>query len=183
MVWPRLTVDAGVTATVKGFTITGGTGTTATSEAGVPALGGGGVFNAGTLTLTDDTITGNHVSETVSGANQDAAADGGGVFNADGGTLLVTHCLVTSNSVTATATDSGIAEAIGGGVSSFASFESPTSQTSVEDSTISGNSAQATGDSAVDADTSGSATAAGGGIGQIDSSLGHFAGEWRHDLR
>jgi hypothetical protein len=164
-----LTVDAGVTATVKGFTITGGTGT-ATTSSGVPAQAGGGVLNAGTLTLTNDTVTGNQVSVAASGANAEAVADGGGVFNADGGTLLVTHCLVTSNSVTATAQDSAIAEAIGGGVSSFASLESPTSQTSVEDSTISGNSAKATGDSAADAEVSGSATAGGGGIGTIHSS-------------
>ncbi len=166
---PTLTVDAGVTATVKGFTITGGTGTAA-SESGVPAQAGGGVFNGGTLTLTNDTVTGNHVSATASGASGDAVADGGGVFNADGGTLLVTGCLVTGNSVTATATDSAVAEAIGGGVSSFADLESPTSQTSVEDSTITANSAKATGDSAVDAEVSGSATAAGGGIGTIHSS-------------
>ncbi|HET7012346.1 MAG TPA: hypothetical protein VFI65_00440 [Streptosporangiaceae bacterium] len=164
-----LTVDPGVTATVKGFTITGGTGT-ATSESGTPAQVGGGVFNEGTLTLTNDTVTGNHVSVTASGANAEAVADGGGVFNADGGTLLVTHCQVTSNSVTATAKDSAIAEAIGGGVSSFANLESPTSQTAVEDSTISGNSAKATGDSPVDAEVSGSGTAAGGGIGTIHSS-------------
>jgi hypothetical protein len=164
-----LTVDPGVTATVKGFTITGGTGSAA-SESGVPAQAGGGVFNGGTLTLTDDTITGNHVSATASGASADAVADGGGIFNADGGALLVTHCLITSNSVTATASDSAIAEAIGAGVSSFANLESPTSQTSVEDSTITQNSAEATGDSAVDAESSGSATAAGGGIGTIHSS-------------
>ena len=58
-----LTVDAGVTATVKGFTITGGTGT-ATTSSGVPAQAGGGVFSAGTLTLTNDTVTGNQVSVT-----------------------------------------------------------------------------------------------------------------------
>ena len=48
------------------------------------------MFNSGTLTLTNDTVTGNHVSATASGASGDAVADGGGVFNADGGTLLVT---------------------------------------------------------------------------------------------
>jgi hypothetical protein len=164
-----LTVLPGVTATVKGFTIQGGTGT-ATTESGVPATAGGGVFNEGTLTLANDTVTGNQASATASGQDSAAFANGGGVFNADGGTLLVTHCLVSSNSVTATAADSAVAEAIGGGVSSFADVESPTSQTSVQDSTVTGNSATATGDSAVDAETSGSATAAGAGIGTIHSS-------------
>ncbi len=164
-----LTVDAGVTATVTGFTIKGGTGTT-TTETGVPVQVGGGVLNEGMLTLSHDTVTGDHVSASASGVGQDAVASGGGVFNADGGTLLVTNCLVTRDSVTATATDSAVAEAIGGGVSSFATVESPTSQTSVKDTVIVQNTAKATGNSAVNAQTSGSATAAGAGIGSIHSS-------------
>ena len=110
-----LTVFSGVTATVRGVHDHRAARAPPTTESGAPAQAGGGVFNDGTLTLTDDTVTGNHVSASASGQDNQAVADGGGVFNADGGTLLVTHCLVTSNSVTATAADSAIAEAIGGG--------------------------------------------------------------------
>ncbi len=164
-----LTVDPGVTATVTGLTIKGGTGTDVT-ESGTQARVGGGVFNEGTLTLYRDTVTGNKVFATAYGPGAQAAASGGGIFNADGGTLAVTHCLVTGNSATAKAAGAAIAEAIGAGVSSFASVESPTSQTSVEYSTIRRNSARATAAGAVGAQVTGSATAAGGGIGSIESS-------------
>jgi hypothetical protein len=164
-----LTVDPGVTATVTGLTIKGGTGTDIT-ESGTQVRVGGGVLNEGTLTLDRDTVTGNRVSATATGAGVQAVANGGGVFNADGGTLAVTHCLVTDNSAMARAAGAAIAEAIGAGVSSFGSVESPNSQTSVEYSTIRRNSARATGAGAVGAQVTGSATAAGGGIGSIQSS-------------
>jgi fibronectin-binding autotransporter adhesin len=68
-------VASGVTASLSGLTITGG------STAGA----GGGLFNGGTATLTDCTIAGN------SGAN-----DGGGLFNQ--GTLTLTGCAISGNS-------------------------------------------------------------------------------------
>ena len=59
-------VDAGVTASLSGLTITGGN-----------AGSGGGLFNDGTVTLTDATVSGNS-----------AANSGGGLTNLGG----LPHC-------------------------------------------------------------------------------------------
>ena len=57
-------VDAGVTASISGLTITGGT----------TAGNGGGLYNdGGTATLTNCTVSGNSATGT--------AAGGGGVYN------------------------------------------------------------------------------------------------------
>jgi hypothetical protein len=58
-------VDAGVTASISGLTIIDGS----TSDSN----GGGGVYNAGTLTLTGVTVTGNSATA--------ALAVGGGISN------------------------------------------------------------------------------------------------------
>ncbi len=84
-----LTVNAGVTATLTGVTIEGGTGTAMTIQS-TPSVAGGGVLNEGTLTMRHDTVTGNHIAATASGTDSEAAI-GGGIFNADGGTLAVAH--------------------------------------------------------------------------------------------
>src|SRR5208337_857082 len=73
------TVDSGVTATISGLTIAGGN----RSASNI----GGGVFNAGTLTLAGDVVSGN------------SAGYGGGVFNA--GTAILTGCTLSGNSATA----------------------------------------------------------------------------------
>ncbi len=67
------TVNSGVTASISGLTIANGF-----------SGSGGGVFNEGSLTLSDDTITGN------------SAGTGGGVYN--GGTLVLTNDTITQNS-------------------------------------------------------------------------------------
>jgi hypothetical protein len=69
------TVDAGVTASISGLTIAGGT-----------AVYGGGIFNAGTLTVTQCTLVGN------------SATHGGGIFNT--GTLVVSDSTLTGDSAT-----------------------------------------------------------------------------------
>ena len=70
-------VDAGVTASISGLTITGGTTTG----------NGGGLYNdGGTATLTDCTVSGNSASD-----------DGGGLYNRLGTTTL-TDCTVSGNS-------------------------------------------------------------------------------------
>ena len=58
--------------------------------------GGGGIFNSGTLTLTNCTLSGN------------GATYGGGIFN-NGGTLTLTNCILSGNS----------AESGGGGIYNF----------------------------------------------------------------
>ena len=67
------TVDAGVTATLSGLTVTGG------HSLGVA----GGIFNQGTLTLNDSAITSN------------SSASGGGLFSS--GTIALNNCTVAAN--------------------------------------------------------------------------------------
>jgi len=74
-------VDAGVTATLSGLTISGG----------MTNQSGGGISNAGTLSVTDCTISGN---STTTGAG----GGGGGVYNA--GTLTITGSTVSGNTAT-----------------------------------------------------------------------------------
>jgi hypothetical protein len=73
-------IDAGVTASISGLTITGG-----------DAASGGGLSNQGTATLTDCTLSGNSASGLI--------GLGGGLIN-DGGTaiLTLTNCTVSGNS-------------------------------------------------------------------------------------
>ncbi len=75
------TVDSGVTANLSGLTISGG----------VTASAGGGIDNAGSLTVTNSTIADN------SAGGWDPVG-GGGIYNA--GTLSVTNSVVDNNSVT-----------------------------------------------------------------------------------
>jgi len=98
--------DSG-TVTLSGLTITGGTA----------SGNGGGIFNAGNLTVTDSTISGNSAPSTATG-------NGGGIYN-NGGTLTVTDSTISGNS------------AFHGGGAIDNAFGS----VAVTDSTISGNTA------------------------------------------
>ena len=95
-------IDAGVTASLSGLTITGG-----------QAAPGGGVSNAGALTLTNCTVTGNS-----------AFGAGGGIFNDASGTLRVDASVISGNTA---ATE-------GGGIANFGSL------VIVNNSTIGGTS-------------------------------------------
>jgi hypothetical protein len=81
------------------------------------SLNGGGIYNQGTLTVTQCTLSGNSVSQNSSG---------GGIFNL-GGTLTVTNSTLSGNSAGA-----------GGGIFNAANVGSTVTLTS---STLSGNSA------------------------------------------
>jgi CSLREA domain-containing protein len=71
-----LAIGSGITVSISGVTIrNGGTGG-----------GGGGIFNAGTLTLTNSTVSGNTAGD-----------DGGGIRNVTGGTLTLTNSTVSGN--------------------------------------------------------------------------------------
>jgi len=72
---PVITVPSGVTATVDGLTVSGGS-----------AANGGGVDNAGTLTISNATIT-----------NNSAAGAGGGIENEAGGTLIISDSTIANN--------------------------------------------------------------------------------------
>ena len=95
------TVNSGVTASISGLTISNGN-----------ADFGGGVYNSGSLTLTNDTLSGN------------SAQYGGGVFTC--GTAALTNDTISGNS----------AQDFGGGV--FNDFGTAT----LTNDTLSGNSAQ-----------------------------------------
>jgi CSLREA domain-containing protein len=128
--------------TIRGLTLTGGD-----VAGGVFPSGGGAIFNAGTLVVSDSTISGNsaefgggisnyslaHLTvrdSTISGNT--AARFGGGIYN-QGATLLVSGSTISDNSVTS---DQGE----GGGI--FSRFDGAVT---VASSTISGNSANFSG--------------------------------------
>jgi uncharacterized repeat protein (TIGR01451 family) len=81
---------------------------------------GGAIFNAGTLTLTNDTISN---SNTTGGSNA-----GGGIFNAVGATMLMTGSSVSSNTAQGGVSDQG------GGIANLGAL-------TITNSTIQGNSA------------------------------------------
>jgi hypothetical protein len=102
-----LTVGSGAGLALSGLTVTGG-------DTSGP---GGGIFNSGTLTVTDTTISGNTSSLSDGG--------GGGIYN--GGTATVTDSTLSGNT--------GPSNGGGGGI------ENVDGTVTVEDSTISGNQA------------------------------------------
>jgi hypothetical protein len=92
---------------ISGVTIrNGGTGNSVADTGG-----GGGIFNAGTLTLSNSTVSGNNATNdgggidnegtmmltnsTVSGNN--ATIDGGGIYNSSTGTMTITSSTVSEN--------------------------------------------------------------------------------------
>ena len=135
------TVESGVTASLSGLTISGGSTTG----------GGGGLYNAGTATLTDCTISGN------------SAKYGGGAYDYDGAKLTLTDCTISGNSatkygggleidgtviLTGCTIDGNQATGAGGGLD-----ESGTADGTLTDCTISGNSTQADGGGTYAGDT------------------------------
>ena len=77
------TVDANVEAQLVGLTITGGS-----------SIYGGGIYNGGTLTVTNSTINANNSPGDISGG----IGGGGGTFSGIAGTLTVTNCTIAHNS-------------------------------------------------------------------------------------
>jgi hypothetical protein len=138
-------VDGGVTATITGLTISGGSTTGyggAVSNAGTTTLSyctisgssgfaGGGLFNAGTLNLTACTVSGNS-----------GAGSGGGLFNL--GTANLTGCTINGNATSGAAGGTGgwytspsygnTGSACGGGVFNHGTAD-------LTDCTITGNTA------------------------------------------
>jgi CSLREA domain-containing protein len=113
------TVTSGSVVSISGITITNGE----TPE----GFDGGGIYNAGTLTVTDSTISGNSATVSVGVLGGD---DGGGIYNA--GTLTVTGSTITNN--TAGTDSGGFINGDGGGIDNHGTF-------TVTDSTITNNTA------------------------------------------
>ncbi len=124
-------IDGGVTATLSGLTITGGT--VAYLEGGDQ---GGGLANYGTAILVDCTITGNSTMAGSEDSDTVGYANGGGVFNQGNATLI--DCLVSDNSTYAggwsTRYNFGYGGGDGGGLYNIGSA-------TLTDCTITGNSA------------------------------------------
>ena len=135
------TVAAGVTATVSGLTISNGNGTDGSGiyNGGTLTLSnsvvsgnvnsdsgnsfGGGIYNQGTLTLSNSTVSGNLVI-----APYGSGSYGGGIYNA--GTLTVSDSTVSGNTVNNT-----------GGLGNYGAgiFNSSSGTSTVSNSTISNN--------------------------------------------
>ena len=114
-------VEGGVTATISGLTVADG------SYAVSYGFGAGGILNQGTLTLSDDVVTGNSVAAGASGAggignfgaltiagssiSRNTGNLGGGIYNE--GSLSVTDSTISGNTSTGS----------GGGIFSFADVE------------------------------------------------------------
>ncbi len=130
------TVNSGVIATVTGMTVQYG-------QTGIG--GGGGIFNSGTLTATNDTIYANFTNslgggifnsgtliatnDTISGNTAgNTAGSGGGIFN--GGTLTATDDTISGNTASAV----GGTVPVGGGIFNGGTL-------TATDDTISGNTA------------------------------------------
>jgi CSLREA domain-containing protein len=168
------TVTPGVTATISGLTITGGSeasgggihnsGTltlnncavsgnrTLAGGSGSPGGDGGGIYNQGTLTLINTTVSGNATGDggATGGINMTArGGHGGGIYNT--GTLRVTSSTI-SNNTTGKAGASSSQGGNGGGISNG----TVAATLNMTNSTVSGN---ATGDGGV-----GSAGGFGGGV-------------------
>jgi hypothetical protein len=148
-------VDAGVTAEISGLTITGGLATDGSSGEVTDSgpnyyKGGGGIWNAGTLTLdactvSDSTAAGSNAYRWVGGGvanigtmtitdstvSENSAQGGGGIVTAIG-TLTITDSTICGNAATGGPAFSGVGGGIGTGT--------PGSLT-ITGSTISGNTA------------------------------------------
>ncbi len=119
-------VAPSVTATISGITVENGL-STGGCNAGC-ASSGGGIENAGTLTVINSTITGNQV---VSGCNSNCGAFGGGIENDTTGVLTVTDSTLSDNSNSGTC--GGLCSGNGGAIVNLGSL-------TVTDSTFSDNS-------------------------------------------
>jgi len=132
------TVNTGVAASISNLTITNGnsgdaggginnagtlmvSNSTLTGNAASGSLGGGGIFNGGTLTVTNSTLSGNTATGSLNG--------GGGIVNRTGSTLTVTNSTLSGNTAT------GNFNGGGGGI------DNTGGTLTVTNSTLSGNSA------------------------------------------
>ena len=144
-------VVSGVYVTLIGLTITGGNNTASTAA-------GGGVNNAGNLTLTNTTVTGNSAvsggTDTLGGGiynsgtmtintstissnsaltGSGTSLQGGGIYNANGATMSIDRSTISANSATSASEPSE-----GGGIDNYGTL-------TITNSTINGNTAASGG--------------------------------------
>jgi hypothetical protein len=125
---------AGATVAISDSVITGNRAApeTAVSLCGHPCAfaAGGGINNAGTLTLTNTTVTGNVAGSTAAEPSVASYAAGGGIMNGPAGTLTLRHSFVTDNRAAVNPPNGRNTD--GGGIVSYGVLR-------VESSVISGN--------------------------------------------
>lgn len=169
-------IDAGKAATISGLTIAGGRAAAGTVGInGGPGQDGGGVYNLGTLTLRQDTISGNFAGAGGSGTSSNGG-NGGGIYNA--GILSVSDCTFSKNSAGAggtgqnggSLTSPGAPGAGGNGGSGGAIYTASGSVT-IANSTFAANSAGAAGLRGQAPYTS-SSSGSGGSGGALDAAGG-----------
>jgi hypothetical protein len=168
-------VASGVTATISGLTMEDGM-----------AIEGGAIDNAGTLTISDSTVTGNNASE----------HGGGGVLN-EGGTLTISASTLSGNDsyhgggggvlnhegmVTITnSTLSGNDAFYGGQATGGGAVENTGGTVMVVDSTVSGNSADYNGGGGGILDVGGAVTITAGSLAGDTTSRAGAGGGIRNE--
>ena len=126
-------ISEGVTAGLRGFTVVRGTVIWPDAE-------GGGIFNAGELTLLDTAVQENTALPEANNCpnTEGCPAFGGGVFNSEKGTLTLTNSTVLGNSSGGDCVAIAMAVSAGGGISNEGTII-------LENSSVSGNTACTTG--------------------------------------
>jgi hypothetical protein len=107
-------ITPGIDATLAGLTISNGQVKAASTTSDV-ILFGGGIYNAGTLTLSNCTVTGNTAEADVTNSNgylMLAYSYGGGLFN--NGTAAVTGCSFTGNTSSYSFSSTGSSSLVSG---------------------------------------------------------------------
>jgi hypothetical protein len=125
----------GATVTIADSIITGNrvTPQTTASFCGAPACAfafGGGIDNAGALTVTNTRISDNEAGSTPTLSSVTSGAGAGGIFNEGLGTLTLRHSFVTGNRAAVNAPNGAFAQA--GGIGSAGAL-------TIEDSVVSAN--------------------------------------------
>lgn len=125
--------EADATVTISDSIVTGNRATSPpalTCDRGPCAPRGGGIDNAGTLTVTDTRITDNVVGSADAMPSSATNVRAGGVFNRGGATLTLRNSLVTGNRAAATTPEANFA--VAGGISDFGTM-------TIDDSVVSDN--------------------------------------------
>jgi len=149
------TIDSGKTVMISGLTISGGNA----NGTSFPDNAGGGIFNRGTLTISNCTISGNsaavggggiandgHTSSASvtlsnSSVSGNSAVIGGGIYTVGtNATVTVTNCTINGNTANTNSTQGS--SGMGGGIFNDGSLaNTPGATLTVSNSTLSGNSA------------------------------------------
>jgi CSLREA domain-containing protein len=105
-------IGAGATVTILGITISNGLAPLPVSNG--PTIGGGGIYNAGDLTLDEVIVSGNATSDSPQTVTPVLPPGGGGIHNE--GVLTMTDCGVSENAAGSSLAGTGLRGGDGGGI-------------------------------------------------------------------